>query len=275
MQRVCAKNGVVYYCSEIIPCIHGFSTRIGGVSRLPHTESLNLGVERGDSKEIVLENLSLFSDALGVDAKSIISVSQIHSSNIRRVTYENKGEGFYIDEKESCDGYVTAESDITLGIRTADCVPILFYAPPSGDFDGAVAAIHAGWRGTALGIAKKAIDELCLIGAEVSNIKAAIGPSIGSCCYTVRSDFYESFKNTAGQTLTDEFVLPVGEDRWVADLKGANRRILEERGVLPENIDICDICTCCEPKEFYSHRYSHGVRGTMLSVITKLRRVYE
>lgn len=276
MQRVCAENGVVYYRSEIIPCIHGFSTRIGGVSRLSHTESLNLGVGRGDNKETVLQNLQLFSEALEIDEESVISVSQVHSAYIRCVTAENRGEGFYKDEKESCDGYVTEDSDITLGIRTADCVPILFYAPPRDDFNGAVAATHAGWRGTAAEIAEKAVIKLCCLGAEVSDIKVAVGPSIGSCCYSVRSDFYESFKQTAGKALTDEFVLPAGEDRWVADLNGANRRILESCGVLPENIDICEICTCCEPKEFYSHRYSHGIRGTMLSVITKkIRRYYE
>ncbi len=269
MQRVCAENGVVYYRSEIIPCIHGFSTRIGGVSHLPHTEGLNLGVERGDSRETVLENLRLFSEALGIDAKSVISVSQIHSANIRRVTEDNRGEGFYKNEEMSCDGYVTQCPDVTLGVRTADCVPILLYAPPSASFDGAVAAVHAGWRGTALGIAAEAVRELCRMGAEVSSIKTAIGPSIGSCCYCVKEDFYESFRKNAGDTLTEEFVIPTGENKWVADLRGANRRILVDSGLTPENIDVCEICTCCEPKEFYSHRYSHGIRGTMLSVITK------
>ena len=75
MKRVVAENGVIYYRSEIIPCIHGFSTRIGGVSRLSHTKSLNLGFDRGDDPETVLENLELFSDALGLESEGIISVT--------------------------------------------------------------------------------------------------------------------------------------------------------------------------------------------------------
>lgn len=269
MKRVVAPNGVVYYRSEIIPCIHGFSTRIGGISKLPHTKSLNLGVDRGDGKETVIKNLGLFSDALGIYADSIISVSQIHSSNIRVVDAKNRGEGFYTDELEPCDGYVTESTDISLGVRTADCVPILFYAPKREGFNGAVAAVHAGWRGTALGIAEKAVQQLCIMGADPSEIKAAIGPSIGNCCYCVKEDFYKSFSEMAGRSLTEKFVVTAGKKLWVADLKGANKTILLNSGILAENIDVCELCTCCNNEEFFSHRFSKGNRGTMLSVINK------
>lgn len=272
MERIVAKNGVTFYRSDIIPCIHGFSTRIGGISQLSHTKGLNLGFDRGDSRETVLENLALFSDALGIDSKGIISVSQIHSSTVRYVNRENRGEGIFTEELLPCDAYVTDDTDIVLGVRTADCVPILLYAPSSDGSDGAVAAVHAGWRGTALGIIKEAVRKLVLMGVDVTEIKAAIGPSIGSCCYSVKKDFYDSFKACAGLELTKKFVTAVGEDRWVADLKGVNREILQRCGVLSENIDVCDICTCCNAEEFYSHRFSRGKRGTMLSVITKSNR---
>ena len=267
MRRVCAENGVIYYRSDIIPCIHGFSTRIGGVSRLPHTRGLNLGFDRGDTPKTVLENLGLFADALGVAAESIISVSQIHSANVRVVDGNNRGEGFYKEELESCDGYVTDSQDITLGVRTADCVPILLYVPPVESFGGAVAAVHAGWRGTALGIARSAVLKLCDMGASPKDIRVAIGPSIGSCCYSVKEDFYKSFTEMAGKVLTDRYVTPIGDNIWVADLKGANRQILIDSGVFPDNIDVCDKCTCCNNEEFFSHRFSKGKRGTMLSVI--------
>lgn len=267
MRRVCAENGVIYYRSDIIPCIHGFSTRIGGVSRLPHTRGLNLGFDRGDTPKTVLENLGLFADALGVAAESIISVSQIHSANVRVVDGNNRGEGFYKEELESCDGYVTDSQDITLGVRTADCVPILLYVPPVEPFGGAVAAVHAGWRGTALGIAREAVLKLCDMGASLNDIRVAIGPSIGSCCYTVKEDFYKSFSEMAGKALTDRYVTLVEDNIWVADLKGANRQILIDSGVFPDNIDVCDKCTCCNNEEFFSHRFSKGKRGTMLSVI--------
>ena len=269
MKRIVSSNGVVYYRSDIIPYIHGFSTRIGGISTEPHTKGLNLGLDRGDGRETVLENLKLFADALGFDAESIISVSQIHSDNIRHVGEKNRGEGFFKAETEPCDGYITDSENITLGVRSADCVPILLYAPETEGFGGAVAAIHAGWRGTAKGIARRVVEKLSYMGADVTSIKAAIGPSIGSCCYFVKEDFYRSFHEAAGDALTDRFVRSVGENVWVADLKGANREILHNSGLLFENIDLCDACTCCDPYEFYSHRYSKGKRGTMLSVITK------
>lgn len=267
MERTVARNGVVYYRSPLIPCIHGFSTRIGGVSRLPHTASLNLGVGRGDSRETVIENLSLFADALGIDKKSVISVSQIHSPKIRYITEKAAGEGFFVPETEACDGYITDRQGVTLGVRTADCVPILLYAPPTENFGGAVSALHAGWRGTAAGIAREAVERLSRMGADPSQIKAAIGPAIGSCCYTVKEDFYADFKKNAGETLAEKYVTAVSDGVWKADLKGANREILTLCGLSDKNIDVCELCTCCKPEEFFSHRYSKGLRGTMLSVI--------
>ncbi len=272
MERIIAPNRVVYYRSQLIPCKHGFSTRIGGVSRLSHTATLNLGVERGDSRETVIENLGLFADALGIKKESVISVSQIHSADIRYITEGMVGEGFFCPEGQSCDGYITDKIGVSLGVRTADCVPILLYAPPNENFGGAVAALHAGWRGTAKGIAKESIVRLSQMGAEPSRIKAAIGPSIGSCCYTVREDFYKEFESLCKKELTERYVRFATADTWRADLKGANREILMECGVLSENIDVCTLCTCCHPEEFYSHRYSSGVRGSMLSVITMEKR---
>ena len=269
MERVIAENRVVFYRSQLIPCIHGFSTRIGGISTLSHTSSMNLGFDRGDDRETVLENLELFADAVGFSSHELISVSQVHSDNIRRVDRENCGEGISKVERESCDGYISEDESVAVGIRTADCVPILLYAPPKGDFAGAVAALHAGWRGTALGIAGKAVKELYRMGASASDVVAAIGPSIEKCCYSVRDDFYREFLEKAGKELTERYVTPNASEIGVyyADLKGANREILINAGLAPENIDVSDRCTCCDTDEFFSHRYSHGVRGSMLSVI--------
>ena len=274
MIRVTAQNGVVFYRSPLIPCIHGFSTRIGGVSTLPHTQSLNLGVERGDSHKTVLENLSLFADALGISDGEIISVRQIHSAKIRRVGRSNAGEGFFSAERESCDGYIATEEGIALGVRTADCVPILIYAPPNDDFEGAVMALHAGWRGTAAGIVTEAVGRATELGARPRDMVVAIGPAICPRCYSVRSDFYCEFRSMAGESITAKYVLPDASvvDVWHADLKGANRELLLLAGLSEKNIDVSDECTCCMPDEFFSHRYSGGQRGTMLSVITLKKR---
>lgn len=271
MERIVAENGVVFYRSRIIPCIHGFSTRLGGVSTFSHTASLNLGVERGDPHDIVLENLKLFSRAVGIEAESVISVSQIHSVKIREVSDAHRGEGFFVKETEPCDGYISSCPHISVGVRTADCVPVLLYAEKE-DGTSAVAALHAGWRGTAHGIVISAVERLFAKGYKAQNIKAAIGPAISNCCYTVREDFYRAFTDAAGESLTKEFVTPISDGVWTADLKGANSKMLQNLGVLPENIDISGVCTCCRPDEFFSHRYSHGHRGTMLSVITNVKR---
>ncbi|MBQ9086258.1 MAG: peptidoglycan editing factor PgeF [Clostridia bacterium] len=271
MRRITASNGVVYYRSEMIPCMNGFSTRIGGVSQLTHTASLNLGMERGDPKETVFENLSRFGKALGFDAQDVISVSQIHSTSIRFVTLDHKGEGFFRPQGQSCDGYVTNQQGIVLGVRTADCVPILLYAPSNKTgFSGAVAAVHAGWRGTAGKIVCKAVDYLCELGADLNTICAAIGPAIGRCCYEVRKDFYDAFQSSVGSELTEKYVLPHSnkDNIWMADLQGVNEELLLRYGIKKDRIDLCQICTCCHPEEFYSHRHSHGMRGTMLSVIS-------
>ncbi|MBE6668521.1 MAG: peptidoglycan editing factor PgeF [Ruminococcaceae bacterium] len=270
MERIISSNGVVYYRSELIPCPHGFSTRLGGVSTLEHTKFLNLGVERGDERETVLENLRLFAEAVGFSPKEVISVPQIHSSKVRYVTENNAGEGFYCESTESCDGYVTDRSGVVLGIRTADCVPILLYAPPHNSFGGAVAAVHAGWRGTASKIVINAVNKMIEKGAALQEIRAAIGPAIEKCCYKVRDDFYNDFKALAGEELSDKFVKSDTERDgvWWADIKGVNRELLIQAGIPGENIDVCNLCTCCMPHEFYSHRYTKGKRGTMLSVIT-------
>lgn len=278
MKRILAKNGVVFYRSSLIPCVHGFSTRIGGVSMLPHTQSLNLGVDRGDEVITVRENLSRFGAAVGFRAEQVISVAQIHSTKIRYVTEQQGGEGYFSPETEACDGYVTDRRGVVLGVRTADCVPILLYAPSnSSGFAGGVAAVHAGWRGTAGRIVNNAVDALCVMGAEKETVKAAVGPAIGPCCYEVQQDFTNQFQEMLGKSLTERFVVPHEKKTgvWRADLLSINRALLLEAGVPSESIDLCPVCTCCYPKEFYSHRYSKGVRGTMLSVISLESRINE
>ena len=260
---VSAQNGVKYMRSDIIPVRHGFATRIGGVSREAHTASLNLAFGRGDEPETVMQNLRLFTEAVGVSAESVVSRQQIHSA---RVVYADEGmcgEGYFRECDEGCDGYVTDRVGVTLGVKTADCVPILFC-----DADAhIIGAVHAGWRGTASGISAECVGKMCELGAQVKNICAAIGAAIHSCCYEVGEDFRQSVASLAGGIIAREFIRE-RDGRLFADIVGMNRRILLDAGVHDENIDICERCTCCEPSLFYSHRYSNGVRGTMLSVIS-------
>ena len=260
---ITAENGVKYLKSDMIPVPHGFATRVGGVSREAHTASLNLAFRRGDEPHTVIENLRLFSDAVGVAPESVISRHQIHSARVVYADEKMRGEGYFTDTNEECDGYVTDREGVTLGVKTADCVPIFF-----ADADARViGAVHAGWRGTASGLAAECVRKMCELGARPENIRAAIGAAIHFCCYEVGEDFFESVEALVGEDTAREFIRE-RDGKLHADIVGMNRRFLIEAGLCEHNIDVCEYCTCCEPSLFFSHRYSHGVRGTMLSVIS-------
>jgi len=260
---ITAPNGVKFLRSDKLTCCHGFASRIGGVSREAHTSSLNLAFGRGDDDETVLQNLGRFADALGISPESIISRPQIHSSIVIPVDRSMRGEGYFKKTDAGCDGYVTDCPQIALGIKTADCVPILMEDPDAH----VIGAVHAGWRGTAAGIAAECVKKMCRLGASAKNIRAAIGPAIHFCCYEVGEDFLESVRGMVGSDTANRFIR-MQYGRLHADIVDLNRQILSESGVLHEQIDTSDFCTCCHPELFYSHRYTGGKRGTMLSVIS-------
>lgn len=260
-----ADNGVTFYHSKLIDCPHGFSTRIGGVSILQHTSSLNLNFNLGDDDNTVLENLRLFSEAVGVEPESIVSLPQIHSSDVIYVDENLRGARYYKTSQLKCDGYVTDRPGITLGVKTADCVPILYYDP----IVKVIGAVHAGWRGTYANIAVNCVGEMVKLGASPENIRAAIGPSIHSCCYEVGEDFIDEVVSLAGREAAERYIgIPSDSKRPHADIVGYNVEILLDSGLKPENIDVCELCTCHNPELFYSHRFSKGMRGSMLSIIS-------
>lgn len=262
-ELITAENGVKYLRSDIIPVPHGFATRIGGVSQAAHTNSLNLAFGRGDERETVMENLRLFADAVGTTPDSVVSRHQIHSARVVYADESMRGEGYFTDTDAECDGYVTDREGVALGVKTADCVPILF-----ADTDAhVIGAVHAGWRGTVSGIGAECVRKMCELGADPKNIRAAIGAAIHFCCYEVGEDFYAAVAKLVGDRVAREFIR-AKSGRLHADIVGMNRRFLLEAGLGKANIDVCGYCTACEPSLFYSHRYSHGVRGTMLSVIS-------
>lgn len=255
--------------SDVLRSPHAFATRRGGVSKLEYTKSLNLAFGRGDEHPTVIKNLEIFADKVGFDAKSIVSLPQIHSDRIFTVTDDMRGHGYYLREGlAGGDGYVTNEKGVTLGIKTADCVPILFEAEKDGKII-AVGAVHAGWRGTVANIAGKCVEKIITeFGADRRRIRAAIGPCIHKCCYEVGKDLYDEVARGLSEDIAKRFVSPSeGEGKYFCDLAGINRELLLRRGILEYNIDVIDECTCCSPNKYFSHRYSNGVRGTMLNVI--------
>lgn len=267
MQVALMYGGYMFVQSQILRSPHAFATRIGGISTLEHTKSLNLAFGRGDEGETVLENLKIFASEVGFEPEQVISLPQIHSDIIYKVGGENCGEGYFkTEDLREGDGYITGERGVVLGIKTADCVPILFEAEKDGKIV-AVGATHAGWRGTVAKIAPKCVQMLCdEYGVTPRHIKAAIGPCIHKCCYEVGVDFLQSVTDALGSEIANKFVMQESE-RLTCDLPELNRHLLLDCGVLPENVDIINECTCCNPDKYFSHRYSKGHRGTMLNVI--------
>jgi YfiH family protein len=256
--------------------IHGFSTKPGGVSDLNGEKVLNLGFTDWDTRENVLENRRRFQSALGANDLQLISLKQMHSDVIHL---------FEAAPPEPCKGDASATSrpGLLLGVQTADCVPILLVDPKNR----AVAAIHAGWRGTLARIAVKAIGHLQMhFGAKPADLLAAIGPSIGGCCYEVGTEvaiqFHSQFADAPDWF--DEFrtgdepnpvqwlnMMPPGHQpppkNVLLDLKKANRAQLLAAGLRRQNIFVSDLCTACRRDLLFSYRKQGPHSGRHLSVI--------
>lgn len=263
----------MYVKSSILSSNHAFSTRHGGVSTNEHTKSLNLAFFRGDDESTVIKNLEIFAKSINIDPESIISLPQIHSSKVIKADKSLKGYGYYKRSFEEigidgCDGYITNDKEITLGVKSADCTPILF----EGYKDGKViciGAVHAGWRGTVGKIASLCAEAMIKeYGVLACDIKACIGPCIHKCCFEVGDDVKD-----AVYALGDDFIefckaSESKDEKYFCDLVGINKRLLINIGLQECNIDIIDECTCCLHEKYFSHRYTNGNRGTMLSVIS-------
>jgi len=262
-----AANGVAFLTSDILKSRHAFATRLGGVSTHSHTASLNLAFGRGDERETVMENLRLFCEAVGISDRDAVSLPQVHGREIRTVTTADAGLGYARPEDGTADGYVT-QTGVPVGIKTADCVPVLMEARDADDRVLAVCAVHAGWRGTVGGIAERGVEALRALAGSDASIYVVMGPAICPVCYEVGEDFFEQVASVRTEAWAHRFIKDCN-GRLTADLYGMNRDILHGAGISDSHIDVSPYCTCCRPDLFFSHRYSKGKRGTMLSVIAK------
>ena len=260
--------------SKDIKSPHAYATRHGGVSVLPYTSELNLAFGRGDDGDTVIKNLEIFASAAGFDAKKVVSVPQVHSTIVHKVDASDCGIGYYNRDFDNCriregDGYVTNDRNIVLGVKGADCSPILFEAYNDDGKVIAIGAVHAGWRGAVGKIAKNCIDMLVSeFGAKKENIRACIGPCIHKCCFEVGDDVKSAVFGMGKEY--EQYCPESGKDdgKYFCDIVGINTHVMvNEAGLLPQNVTHVEDCTCCLPEKYYSHRYTNGLRGTMLSVI--------
>lgn len=259
------KNKGVTYLTwpefEKIPgFVHGFSTRLGGVSEGIYS-SMNLSFTRGDKEEAVRENYNRISAALGFSPEDIVTSDQTHTANVRVITAEDRGNGItkprpYTD----VDGMITNVPGLVLAIFYADCVPLYFADP----VHKAVGLSHSGWRGTAAGIGAVTVKELQKhYGTRPEDIYAAIGPSICQDCYEVSEDVILEFQKTFSRELWKDIFYRKENGKYQLNLWEANRQILLGAGILPEHISMPNLCTCCNPEFLYSHRASQGKRGNL------------
>lgn len=260
MNLTTVKHGALEYLTAPgISVPHGFTTRYGGVST-GSLASLNLGVSRGDDPENVLENYRRLGAAMGFDPAKAVLCKQIHSDIVRCVGTAEQGAGLFRPPLEPCDALITGTPGTVLVVFTADCTPILFYDPVTG----AVGAAHAGWRGTASAIAARTVEAMtCHFGTDPKNLRCAIGPNIGPCCFETDSDVPEAMHAAFGSD-AEPFICPAGE-KFFVDLKGINAMVLRQAGV--EHIDISTDCTVCQSRRFWSHRVTRGDRGAQSGLI--------
>jgi polyphenol oxidase len=269
--------------TEIPWLVHGFSTRLGGFSRVYGRGALNLGFTEQDSRNAVERNRTVFVTKFGFTKSGqlwpLVTLRQIHSDLIHHV---NKPP----EEQLAGDGLLTETPGMLLGIGTADCLPIIVVDVKKK----AVGIFHAGWRGTVKRIVEKGIGEMGrYFGTVPGDVKAAIGPGIHGCCYEVgtevRDQFASQFAYAAelfreskdSDPIRKKYPLlflsarPPGHSdlpkKIFLDLVEANRRQMIDAGVPAENIAASPLCTSCRTDLLFSHRKEKGITGRMMAVV--------
>jgi polyphenol oxidase len=266
--------------------VHGFSTRTGGVTTAyrpaQRAGELNLGFTQSDTRDNVLENRRRFLEALAAPRMKLVTLKQIHSSLVKRATPGDAD----LDVPCQGDGLMTSEPGVLLAIQTADCIPVLVADVKKK----AVAAFHAGWRGTLQRIVENGVGRMrSEFRSRPEDLVAAIGPGIAACCYAVgeevRSEFSSQFayaqqlfaEVSDSDPIHDKYPLLFLTARAPGhsnlgpqihlDLMEANRRQLLDAGLRAEAIATIGDCTRCQNNRYFSYRAEQGFTGRSLSVV--------
>ena len=236
---------------------HAFSTRMGGVS-IGQFSTMNLSFTVGDNPEAVRKNYRILCHAVGIHSSNVVLTAQTHTDNILTVNKSYCAMGIYKPLiYRDVDALITNVPEVALCGHGADCPVILFNDPVRN----VIAVAHAGWRGTVKEIARKTVNKMRdVYGCKPQNIVAAISPSIGPCCYEVDETVYNEFLKLYYLPLDAVFTAKEN-GKYMLNLWQANKLILIEAGLKPENIDLPDLCTRCNSGAFHSHRATNGRRG--------------
>ena len=254
------QTDLIYMRSSLIAAKHAFTTRFGGVSG-GEFESLNLGSNRGDDPACVRENFRRVCALFGVDENGACVTNQVHKNDVRIVTAADRHACLGPVPYEA-DGLVTAEKGLPIFCFTADCVPVLLW-----DGGGrAVGAVHCGWRSSVGDILGNALEAMSSLGAKPEDIRTAIGPAIGRCCFETDDDVPDAVEAWLKGD-TDGLFVRRPDGKTLVDLRAANARRLQQLGVPARQIDISEECTYCSHDKYWSHRYTHGPRGGQAAAI--------
>lgn len=254
----------VLVCRELESAgfINAFSTRIGGVSPFPEN-SLNLAGFDDDTAENIAENRRRFLSALGVTPESALLATawQVHSDNVKVIRSESEA----LDGNGKFDALTSQMREILVGVKTADCVPVLIGDAASKSF----AAVHAGWRGTSLAIVEKAVRVLVNeFGASPDSMIAAIGPAAGPQHYEVGPEVIEALSSAIPDV--KRFTNPTRDGHATINLPAINREQLINAGLREERVFVAPYCTMTRSDLFFSYRVDRkafGRTGRLLSVI--------
>jgi YfiH family protein len=251
----CDVKGIKYIASTLLQgssLAHGFLTRAGGISPAPY-ESMNFDARDTDPAGNVERNRALFHEAFAIPQGRLVTVSQVHGKEVLVI------EGPLPDKPVEADAIVTSEPDVAIGMMTADCQPILLFDP----VNNAIGAVHAGWKGTALGIVVETVLKMSeTYGTDPACLIASLGPCIGPCCYKVGWNVLDEYmKNHRDADCFRE------NDGLRMDISLANNLQLLGVGVKKENISNDSVCTSCNTELFFSHRKENGRTGRQLSFI--------
>ena len=254
---------------ESLGFTNAFSTRLGGVSPMPQ-DALNLAGFDDDAAENIYENRRRFLNLFEGEWR-LASCWQKHSADVRlvkdiddtRQPEKSLGETIY------CDALTTRTPRILLGVKTADCVPVIIADARTR----ACAAVHAGWRGTLATIVARTLEQMAAeFGTEAADATAAIGPAARGCCYEVGHEVINAFREKFDNA--DDLFKATREGHALVDLQRANREQLITLGLTPERIYTAPLCTMCRTDLFFSYRRekrTHGRTGRLLSVIGKIK----
>ncbi|MUT66179.1 peptidoglycan editing factor PgeF [Paenibacillus sp. NEAU-GSW1] len=252
----------------------GFTGRSGGASE-SQWASLNLALHVGDRDEDVIRSRELLAEALNWPFEAWTSAEQVHGCEVRHITREERGSGRLTRQSaiQDTDAIMTDVPGVMLTSFYADCVPLYFYDPEHE----AIALAHAGWKGTVLEIAARTAERMKeQYGSKPEKLLAAIGPSIGDCCYEVDEHvigklrpLLASFEKGSGHDQNDSapMMKELGNGKAMVNLKQINRQIMIKAGILPIHIELSNWCTGCNRELFFSHRKEGGRTGRMASWI--------